>query len=1091
MKRGIRRVMTALLAVLLSAFTVQAAILVDFGASSNWVTANANGRGLTTNTWKHVPFSMSLARSPTNGASGYTGPVYYGGATGNVSMTGWAIGNSDPDYISASGTSTGVGSKVTSLIMFTNQSSTLTQVVYSARPAGSAGSQTNTIRIVIRKTDGAFYISESRGGLAGFTATITNPGALLWYNYNPATGITGIGSQASGLSLTNVDAVGEWIENRITATNQTTVMAGISVFQAWSTLLQSQTISFPNPGNQIITNSVMLSATALSGLPVTYGVVSGPAALNGSNVTFTGAGSVTLSANQSGNGVWDPAPQANVTFTVSGTNVVVGTASPVALWAFPYGRDVSNTVHLGVVAYQQNGVTQVVFQVGGGALVTVTNETLNPETGEMEFVLTLNTTGYTDGSNKVSATAWGGGRSNALPVRPIWVANSTTNKIYYVATNGSDVATNTSGSSSSPFASISNAVAKASSGDEIRVRNGDYVLNLDMKDRNFTRYVLIRADDGATPRIIPPSYALRSGFLRFKGLLFDWRGVATNRPDNGVDGNIIVGWGKPYVWFEDCSFQGPPGKYNSYLIAIKLYSDARDITVERCEFHDLNVALPMPFGSIARNNYIHDITSDAFDFNSDTLITGNRIHGILAPKLFMETTNAGPFNIAGLGLSFLYCELNNGIYTNFSFPDLGALVTNPVQATALDLAQGFMADGAFSNKLSASASNGYLRVTARRSNYLQHLYVTNTANQVLGFKYDSVANQAEGSGQHADVFQTWGVAPDYAQSNVVIRNNQAYEVDSQGLLPQVDLSNLVFVNNLLNMFGDSWVMYFESSYKYRNIMMVHNTLWGRGNSLILAMTNDPVDFLIANNIFGARAAIGDKVRPGLTMDYNLYDYYSPGGGETNAAHSLWTNPAKLDPTATPLFLSVTSFFDSAVSSFTSYAAPDGDFSLRTNSPARDAGSHAFGIRYDVNWNLRGTAADMGCYEYVVPGADTDSDGMPDNWELWNGFSPFDPADALQDADGDGYGNFNEYVAGTDPFNSGSGFAAEIGPDGMDMRLSFPSVSNRFYSAEWCESLLTTNWQILTSKITGNGGLLSILDTNPADSRFYRLQVFLP
>jgi hypothetical protein len=1077
--------MTVLLAVLLSAFTVQAAILVDFGASSNWVTANANGQGLTASTPKHVPFSMTLPRSP---ASGYTGPVYYGGATGNVSMTGWAIGNSDPDYISASGTSTGIGSKVTSLIMFTNQSSTLTQVVYSARPAGSTGSQTNTIRIVIRKTDGAFYISESRGGLAGFTATITNPGALLWYNYNPATGITGIGSQASGLALTNVDAVGEWIENRITATNQTTVMAGISVFQAWSTLLQSQTISFPNPDSQIITNSVMLSATASSGLPVTYGVVSGPAALNGSNVTFTGAGSVTLSANQSGNGVWDPAPQANVTFTVSGTNVVVGTASPVALWAFPYGRDVSNTVYLGVVAYQQSGVTQVVFQVSGGSPVTVTKETLNPKTGEMEFVLILDTTGYTNGSRTISATAWGGGLSTVLPARPVWVANSTVKTIYYVATNGSDLASGTSGN---PFASISNAVAKAFSGDEIRLRDGDYVLNISA-NRNFNRYVLICADDGASPRIIPPSNALRSGFLRFKGLTFDWRNVATNKPDGGVDGNIIVGWGEPYVWFEDCSFEGPSGRYNSYLIAIKLYSGARDITVERCEFHDLNVALPMPSGSIARNNYIHDITSDAFDFNSDTLITGNRVHGIKAPKLFIETTNVEPFNVTGLGLTISYSELNNGVYTNFSFSDLGALGTNPVQATALDLAQGFMANSAFSNKLAATESNGFLRVTARRSNYTQRLYVTGEANQVLGFKYDSTNNLAIGSGQHADVFQTW--FPDTnspPQSNVVIRNNRAYEVDSQGLLPQADISNLVFVNNLLNMYGDSWVMYFESSYNYRNIMIVNNTLWGRGNSLILAMTNDPADFLVANNIFGPRGATGDKVRPSMTMDYNLYDYYSPGGGETKAVHSLWTNPAKLDPTATPLFLNVTSFFDSAVSSFTSYAAPDGDFSLRTNSPARDAGSHAFGIRYDVNWNLRGTATDMGCYEYTVPAADTDSDGMPDNWELWNGFSPFDPADALQDADGDGYGNFNEYVAGTDPFNSGSGFAAEIGPDGMDMRLSFPSVNNRFYSAEWCESLLTTNWQILTSKMTGNGGGLSILDTNPADSRFYRLRVFLP
>lgn len=760
---------------------------------------------------------------------------------------------------------------------------------------------------------------------------------------------------------------------------------------------------------------------------------------------------------------------------------------PVALWAFPYGRDISGTVRLGVVAYQQSGVTQVVFQAGGSSPVSVTKETLNPETGEMEFVLVLDTTGYADGLRAISATAWGGGLPTALPDRPVWVANSTPKTIYYVATNGSDLA---SGSSGSPFASISNAVVKASSGDEIRVRDGEYVLNISA-NRKFNRYVLIRADDGVRPRIIPPSNALRSGFLRFKGLDFDWRAVESNAVDGGVTGNIIVGWGEPYVWFEECTFQGPAGRYNSYLIGIKLYSGARDITVERCEFFNLNVAVPMPPGSIARNNYIHDITSDAFDFNSDTLITGNRVHGIKAPKLFIETTNAGPFNVTGLGLTFSYCELNNGVYTDFAFSDLGALVTNPVQATALDLAQGLMTSSAFSNKLAATGSNGFLRVTARRSNYTQRLYVTGPANQVLGFRYDSTNNQAVGSGQHADVFQTWGVAPEYAQSNVVIRNNRAYEADAQGLLPQVDLSNLVFVNNLLNMFGDSWVMNFESSYTYRNIMIVNNTIWGRGNALILAMTNHPSDFLIANNIFGPRGAIGDKIRPGLTMDYNLYDYYSPSGGETNAANSLWTNPGKLNPTQTPLFLNVTSFFDSAVSSFTSYAAPDGDFSLRTNSTARDAGSSASGIRYDIGWNLRGMAADIGCYEYIVPDADTDMDGMPDNWELWNGFNPFDSADALQDADGDGTVNGVEYIAGTDPFDASSNFTAEIRLEGNGIRLDFSSVSNRFYRAEWCANLLNADWQLLTGSFQGTGGVLSLLDTNPADSRFYRLKVSLP
>ena len=127
--------------------------------------------------------------------------------------------------------------------------------------------------------------------------------------------------------------------------------------------------------------------------------------------------------------------------------VLMAGPDPVALWAFPSGRDVSGTVRLGVVAYQQSGVTQVVFQVSGGSPVTVTKETLNPETGEMEFVLVLDTTAYADGSRAVSATAWGGGLSTVLPDRPVWVANSAPKTVYYVATNGSDLAAGTSGQS--------------------------------------------------------------------------------------------------------------------------------------------------------------------------------------------------------------------------------------------------------------------------------------------------------------------------------------------------------------------------------------------------------------------------------------------------------------------------------------------------------------------------------------------------------------------------------------------------------------------------------------------------------------------
>ncbi len=47
-------------------------------------------------------------------------------------------------------------------------------------------------------------------------------------------------------------------------------------------------------------------------------------------------------------------------------------------------------------------------------------------------------------------------------------------------------------------------------------------------------------------------------------------------------------------------------------------------------------------------------------------------------------------------------------------------------------------------------------------------------------------------------------------------------------------------------------------------------------------------------------------------------------------------------------------------------------------------------------------------------ADTDGDGMPDEWETKNGLDPKNGKDGASDADGDGYTNVEEYLNGTNP-----------------------------------------------------------------------------
>jgi len=133
----------------------------------------------------------------------------------------------------------------------------------------------------------------------------------------------------------------------------------------------SQTMTFPAISAPVTTQVVGLTATTSSGLPAVFRVLSGSASISGgTNLSFSGAGSVSIVTSQAGNSNYNAAPSVTNTFSVtkavaavslSNTNQTYdGTAKSVTVTTVPAGRTVSVTYN-----------SSATVPVGGGSYTVV------------------------------------------------------------------------------------------------------------------------------------------------------------------------------------------------------------------------------------------------------------------------------------------------------------------------------------------------------------------------------------------------------------------------------------------------------------------------------------------------------------------------------------------------------------------------------------------------------------------------------------------------------------------------------------------------------------------------------------------------
>jgi uncharacterized repeat protein (TIGR02543 family) len=129
----------------------------------------------------------------------------------------------------------------------------------------------------------------------------------------------------------------------------------------------------------------------------------------------------------------------------------------------------------------------------------------------------------------------------------------------------------------------------------------------------------------------------------------------------------------------------------------------------------------------------------------------------------------------------------------------------------------------------------------------------------------------------------------------------------------------------------------------------------------------------------------------------------------------------------------------------------------------------------------------------VSNPDSDSDGLPDAWEIqfFGNISQNDSGDK----DLDGVSNINEYLAGTHPDSSQSSFrVGTITYNGQLSRvsLSWQSVIGRSYRVMASTTLLSNSWQAVSSDLAGTGGTLSFEEVESVNTaKFYRVEVRIP
>ena len=140
----------------------------------------------------------------------------------------------------------------------------------------------------------------------------------------------------------------------------------------------------------------------------------------------------------------------------------------------------------------------------------------------------------------------------------------------------------------------------------------------------------------------------------------------------------------------------------------------------------------------------------------------------------------------------------------------------------------------------------------------------------------------------------------------------------------------------------------------------------------------------------------------------------------------------------------------------------------------------------VNW--KAAAPNPGRANRSAEMADTDADGMPDEWETAFGLDPNNSNDADGDADGDGLTNVSEYLAGTDPGDAASALRlTAVNLANSKMSLVFEASQGRLIEIQSTPALGQAAWKsVLEVDVKSDGPQQVEVDLPVGEAQFFRL-----